>query len=221
MQYKVPQNIDLEDKIVGPFTMKQFIYVIVAGGIIYAWWSYLSNNYVDFMPAFLIFAVPVGFLGFCLALVKVNERPFEFFLLNLLRFIFSPKRRVWQEGYKTEDVIVVDKTEAAQPRETSRDTRSLDDLSVSLEKQAGILRQQELTQKPAAEKPGFLAGVFGKKGEKSESTLNLSVKDVKEAAQKQSQAQTAPKVEKTPPAAVGQSAAPKRKSGGLFGFMKK
>jgi len=190
MQYKVPQNIDLEDKIVGPFTMKQFVYVIVTGGVIYAWWSYLSKNYIDFMIAFLSLALPLGALGFCLALVKVNERPFEFFLLNLLRFVFSPKRRVWQEGYKGEDVILMDQAEKAQAGPASKDTRSLDELSVSLEKQAGILRQQELTQKPTEKKPGLLAGVFGKKGAGKSESLNLSVKDVNEAAQKQTQAQS-------------------------------
>jgi len=190
MQYKVPQNIDLEDKIVGPFTMKQFVYLIVTGGVIYAWWNYLSKNFIDFMPAFLAVALPLGLLGFSLAIVKINERPFEFFLLNLLRFVFSPKRRVWQEGYKGEDVILMDQAEKAQAGPASKDTRSLDELSVSLEKQAGILRQQELTQKPTEKKPGLLAGVFGKKGAGKSESLNLSVKDVNEAAQKQTQAQS-------------------------------
>jgi hypothetical protein len=190
VQYKVPQNIDLEDKIVGPFTMKQFIYLLVAGGIAYGWWNFLSQRYVGFMPAFLLVAAPVGLLGVALALVKVNDRPFEIFLLNLFRFIFMPKRRVWKEGYSGEAVIVLGAGEEDKAKIPIKDTRSLDDLAKGLEKQSTDLRQNE----PAAKSKGFFGKIFksGNEGaahEGSKLQINLSVKDVDNAAAKQTQAQ--------------------------------
>ena len=194
MQYKVPQNIDLEDKIVGPFTMKQFVYLLVAGAIVYGWWSFLSQRYEGFMPAFLVVAAPVGLLGAALALVKVNDRPFEVFLLNLFRFIFMPKRRVWKEGYRGEAVILLGAGEEDKAKIPIKDTRSLDDLAKGLEKQSADLRQNE----PAPKSKGFFGKIFQGKSEGDAAKgaapsggpkINLSVKDVESAAQKQDEAQ--------------------------------
>lgn len=176
MQYKVPQNIDMEDKIVGPFTMKQFIYLLISGGIIYGWWSYLQNNYVDFMPIFLVVAIPLGLLGVSLALVKINDRPFEVFLLSLFQFISTPKQRMWREGYKSEPIIIKDQAEVQTADNKPKDTRSLDDLSKSLEKQAQLISQKTPTKSAPI-----------KEGEKV--SVNVSVKDTQSAQQKQSQAQ--------------------------------
>jgi hypothetical protein len=199
MQYKVPQNIDLEDKIVGPFTMKQFIYLLVGGTIIYGWWNY-ANTYVDPSPMsiFIPLALPVGLLTFCLALVKVNDRPFELFLLNIFKFIFSPKQRMWREGFKEQGVIVIDKNAEKQTKQgTVKDTSSLDDLAKTLEKQANLISQNTPQAKP---------DTTGKGQSQAETkNLNISVKDVAGASKKQAEAQTGNK----------------KPSGGLFGIFKK
>ena len=190
MQYKVPQNIDLEDKIVGPFTMKQFIYLLASGGIVYGWWNYLSKSYVDFIVAFLILAIPVGMLGVALALIKVNDRPFEYFLLNVFKFIFTPKRRVWQEGFKSEPVIVSTPGDEVKAPTVVKDTRSLDDLSRGLEKQSEELRKKAIAEAP--EKKGFLSRLFKPEenaASKQAPALNISVKDIKSASEKQTGAQ--------------------------------
>ena len=182
MQYKVPQNIDLEDKIVGPFTMKQFVYILVSGFIVYGWWNF-SNTY-ETPPPMVIFVpitLPVGLLGLSLALVKVNDRPFEIFLLSLLRFAFGPKKRVWQEGYSPEEVIVRDPAAPRVIEPKTKDTRSLDELSKSLEKQSETLRQKQAGQTPSTLRPTAET--------KGVSSINLSVKDIKTAAEKQAKAQ--------------------------------
>lgn len=181
MQYKVPQNIDLEDKIVGPFTMKQFVYILIGGTIIYGWWNY-ANTFIDPSPMaiFIPLALPVGLLTFCLALVKVNDRPFEIFLLNVFKFIFSPKQRMWKGGFKAESVIIIDKNAEKEKKKTpTKDTSSLDDLAKTLEKQANVITQN--TPKPAQKTNPTT-------GEQAQ-TLNISVKDVGEASKKQAEAQ--------------------------------
>lgn len=204
-QYKVPQNIDLEDKIVGPFTLKQFVYLLVAGGIIYGWWSYLSGRYVEgtYTFAFVLVAIPVGLLGAALALVKINDRPFEVFLLSLVKFIFSPKQRMWKEGYKAEPVITVDKTEVAKEEKKARDTGSLDDLAKSLEEEE--LKAKELAETKVAKTPVS----------KTQNPINVSLTDVQGAAQKQAAAQ---KQQATTPPAVAPTE-PKKK--GVANFLRK
>jgi len=206
MQYKVPQNIDLEDKIVGPFTMKQFLYLMVGGFIIYGWWTYAQQfESPPPMAIFLPLALPVGLLCLALALLKMNDRPFEYFILNVFKYVFTPKKRMWQEGYKAENVIVLDKDDEGKGEErTVRSSASLDDLAKNLEAQSKTIQEK----KPAGIIPRKAATKMAQNTGGGE--LNLSVKDVKSAVEKQTQAQNPTPIE---PAA--------KKTGGMFGLFRK
>ena len=91
MQYTVPQFIDQEDKIVGPITVRQFLIMIVAAIIIALAYAILKFTY------FLIAAVIIAVLTIILAFVKVNGRPFHFFLINLIDRFKKPNVRVWNK----------------------------------------------------------------------------------------------------------------------------
>ncbi len=69
MQYKVPQFIDVEDKIFGPLTFKQFLYLGGAGGI--------SLIFITLLPLWLAIPLmlPFAALGGGLAFYKVDDRP--------------------------------------------------------------------------------------------------------------------------------------------------
>jgi hypothetical protein len=207
-QYKVPQNIDLEDKIVGPFTLKQFVYLLIAGAIIYGWWNYLAARYVagTYTALFLLVALPVGILGAALALVKVNDRPFEVFLLSLVKFIFSPKQRMWKEGFRPEPVIMIDKNEAPKEEKRVKDTGNLDDLAKSLDDQEEELKAKEMTSSKIAKTPVS----------KSQNPLNVSVTDVQGASQRQAAAQKQPPATKS--AETAPATPPKKK--GIANFLK-
>jgi len=209
MQYKVPQNIDLEDKIVGPFTMKQFLYLFVGGFILYGWWNY-SSSYVSPSPMaiFLPLAIPLGFICFCLAVVKVNDRPFEVFVLNLFKFVFSPKQRKWTSGYVPESVILMDPLEAKDNKDEHLKTESdLDSLAKSLEEQTEELKVQTASMQAAKPAPA-----------NKPQNINLSVSDVGSAATKQQEAQSIAKPQISP-ANSGQPTAPAQKKG-FFSFLK-
>lgn len=179
MQYKVPQNIDLEDKIVGPFTMKQFVYLLFGGGVIYAWWSFLSKNYKDFTPEFLIIALPVGLLSFSLAIVKINDRPFEIFLANVFRFLLNPKQINWAEGFKEEAVIMLDKEEDKSKTDSQeKSSASLDELAKALDKDSSTLVQQAKVT-PAAQPQAQPAQA------KPVDNIQLEVNDVASAQENQ------------------------------------
>ncbi len=178
MQYKVPQNIDIEDKIVGPFTMKQFLYLMVGGFICYGWWNY-SNQFVS-PPPIIIFSIvgfPVGLLCLCLAIVKVNDRPFEYFLLNIFKFIISPKSRKWATGYVPEPVIKMNPVEAQEQKQATKTEADLDSLAKVLDRQTAEIKANTPTPATTQTKP---------------QQANLSVNDVAGAAKNQVQSQAIP-----------------------------
>lgn len=89
MRYKVPQNIDIQDKILGPLTMVQFIYAIVGGGICYTIFMSVPR------PFSLILDIPIALFVIALIFLKINERPFLDFLVSILEFNSTPKKRLW------------------------------------------------------------------------------------------------------------------------------
>ncbi len=89
MQFQVPQFIEVEDKIVGPLTFKQFVFVAGGLGLAYVTWRIL--------PLFLAAPLIVGVLGLAaaLAFMQVNGRPFLLALENAFYFALHPKLYLW------------------------------------------------------------------------------------------------------------------------------
>lgn len=98
MQYKVPQNIDIEDKIIGPLTMKQFVYLL-SGGLI----AYISYSYLGPTKGSLI-AIPAILLALMLTFVKVQDQPFIYFLASFALYLVKPKKRVWRKEESLESL---------------------------------------------------------------------------------------------------------------------
>ncbi len=94
MQFKVPQNIDMQDKIIGPLTLTQFFYLLFGGIIIYILFTKLAITGYSFI--FWILAIPLGLISFALAFVKIQDQPFPTFAMSLVKFIQLPRMRVWQ-----------------------------------------------------------------------------------------------------------------------------
>jgi len=92
MRFQVPQFTEVEDKIFGPLTLKQFIYLIGGGGI-----SFLF--YVIF-PLWLtvIFAAPVVIFVLALAFYKINNQPFIKIVENAIRFRSSSRLFLWKKS---------------------------------------------------------------------------------------------------------------------------
>ncbi|MBI4134637.1 MAG: PrgI family protein [Candidatus Sungbacteria bacterium] len=90
-QYQVPQFITIEDKIVGPLTIRQFIYLSVAAGLVVIFY------YVFTFTFFVIVAAPIGLLALALAFVKVNGIPFVTMLTNMANYFFKPNLYVWKQ----------------------------------------------------------------------------------------------------------------------------
>ena len=90
MRFQVPQFIEVEDKIFGPLTLKQFIYLAGAGGLVFVLWRVL--------PLFVavIVAAPIIVLAGALAFYKINKRPFVFVLESAFKYVLSNRLYVWK-----------------------------------------------------------------------------------------------------------------------------
>lgn len=91
MRFQVPQFIDVEDKIFGPLTFKQFIYVAGAIGLCVVFFTFL-NKFVA-----LLISVPVVVFGVALAFYKMNNRPFIQMVENFFHYSLSSKLYLWQK----------------------------------------------------------------------------------------------------------------------------
>ncbi|MFA5359850.1 MAG: PrgI family protein [Patescibacteria group bacterium] len=92
-QFVVPQFIDVEDKIIGPITTRQFIIMLV-GFLIIAIFYKIFDFSLFVTAGLLVFAI-TGIFAF----LKINGRPFHYFVLNLFQTLRRPKLRVWYKNF--------------------------------------------------------------------------------------------------------------------------
>lgn len=107
--YKVPQDVEAEDKLIGPLSLKQFIFAIL----------FFASGYVTYLftqippqPLFGIVGLPFLIIFGVLAFYQRKDQPVEVYLLAWLNYHLKPKKRVWdQEGYEEHVIITVPKVE--------------------------------------------------------------------------------------------------------------
>jgi len=103
MQFVVPQFIDVEDKVIGPISVRQFIIILAGVGLIFLGYELiyrLNNNFWIFLGS----AIVMGLITIVMAFVKVNGRPFHLFLLNLIVTIREPRLRIWNKQISTSEL---------------------------------------------------------------------------------------------------------------------
>ena len=100
MRFQVPQFIEIEDKIFGPFTFKQFIYLLGgAGG------AYVLSKVLPLLIAIPLILIVVG-LALALTFYKVNGRDFSEVLQSSMNYFFRSKLFIWkQRAPKKEKVL--------------------------------------------------------------------------------------------------------------------
>jgi hypothetical protein len=108
--YKVPQDVEADDKLIGPFSFRQFIYLIIvamAGAL--AWG--LSNIFIGLA----IIPLPVILLFGALALPLRKDQPMEIYLAAMISFYLKPHKRLWDpDGVESLIEITVPKTVEVQ-----------------------------------------------------------------------------------------------------------
>ena len=89
--YKVPQDVEADDKLLGPFSFKQFVFLIVAVGMIALAWGLFSV-----LPPLAIIPVPIALFFGALALPLRKDQPMEVYLAAVVSFMLKPKQRLWR-----------------------------------------------------------------------------------------------------------------------------
>jgi hypothetical protein len=128
MRFEVPQFIDIEDKIFGPLTFKQFIYVAGGGGLAFAIYKLLPIYFA--IPLMLAVAV----LAWALAFYKLNNQPFINIGQAFIIYLLHGKRYVWKKEIKKTTPTVQPTAPVAKTPETQELTaRKIQDLARNLD----------------------------------------------------------------------------------------
>ncbi len=91
MNFQVPQFIEVEDKIFGPLTFKQFVYLAGSAGLIYLLFHFLPL-FIAIIPI-----IAIGTFGLALSFYKLNNRPFINVTESAFRYLLTHKLYLWKK----------------------------------------------------------------------------------------------------------------------------
>ncbi len=134
-EYKVPQDVEADDKLIGPFSFRQFVYlIIVALAIALAW------GLAQLFIGLAIIPLPVILFFGALALPLRKDQPMEIYLAAIVSFYIKPHKRLW-------------------------DADGVDSLiEITAPKVEEVLRTKNITQADAAARFGYLANIVDSQG---------------------------------------------------------
>lgn len=89
--YKVPQDVEADDKLLGPFNFRQFIYLMVSAGLIM-----LGVFLFQIFPGLIIIPAPFLIFFLALALPLRKDQPMEMYLAAIVSFHTKPRKRFWK-----------------------------------------------------------------------------------------------------------------------------
>jgi hypothetical protein len=142
MQFQVPQFLDIEDKIIGPFTMKQFIYLIGGAGL-----GYMAQRFLTFFGIGYLIGLGFVALGATFAYYRPNKKPFADMVESGFNFFKSTRLYIWRRKEKKENPVHIDldnfqSTGRASALPTSPIKGSkLDDLNWSIDVQSSSVEE--------------------------------------------------------------------------------
>lgn len=94
MRFQVPQFLEVEDKIFGPLTFKQFVYIAGGAGLVVILWT--------FFPHFLaiLLSAPVILVAGALAFYRVNSKPFVDVMESFFSYFTGSRLYIWKKEPK-------------------------------------------------------------------------------------------------------------------------
>ena len=100
-QYKVPQDVEADDKLLGPFSFRQFVYLLIAGGLIA-----LAVGLFQLFPLLAIIPLPPVLLFVALALPLKKDQPMETYLAAIVSYYLKPHTRLWTPGQRESTIQI-------------------------------------------------------------------------------------------------------------------
>ena len=114
-QYKVPQDVEADDKLLGPFSFRQFVYLLIAGGLVA-----LAVGLFQIFPVLAIIPVPFILLLAVLALPLKKDQPMETYLAAIVSYYLKPRTRLWMPGQR-ESTITITAPKKSEDESRTRD----------------------------------------------------------------------------------------------------
>lgn len=147
-QYKVPQDVEAEDKLLGPFTFRQFIYLIIAIACLAAAWGLFS-----LFPLLVIIPIPFAVFFAVLALPIKKDQPMETYLSAVISFHLKPHKRYWLPGQRESTILITAPKTIEKPR------------------------ARDITEEEASHRLSFLADIIDTEGYSIQNGSNSALRD--------------------------------------------
>jgi len=140
-QFTVPQFIDVEDKIIGPVTTRQF-FVSLAGMLL----IFVVYRVTDF-SLFVLLGVLLLIATAVVAFLRINGRTFHEFLLDLIHVLKRPRMRMWKKTPESSSGLSLEHLPRAVPassrvRTPERAARTISELALLVDT-GGLIHQRE------------------------------------------------------------------------------
>ena len=100
-QYKVPQDVEADDKLIGPFSFRQFIYLVVTAGL-----GGIGFLLFRVFPLLVIIPAPFMIFFIILALPLKKDQPMETYLSAVVSFYMKPHTRLWTPGQGETTIVI-------------------------------------------------------------------------------------------------------------------
>ena len=152
-QYKVPQDVEADDKLIGPFSFRQFVYLLIAAGLIAA-----AVGLFQLFPLLAIVPIIPAILFLVLALPLKKDQPMETYLAALVSFYLKPHKRIWTPGQRESTILI------------------------TAPKIVEDVRTQDLSQEEATHRLSFLADIVDTEGYAIKNGANPMRDDLMEEA---------------------------------------
>lgn len=134
-QYKVPQDVEADDKLIGPFSFRQFIYLIIVALASAAAWALYQ-----LFPLLIVLPLPIILFFGALALPLRKDQPMEVYLAAMVSFYLKPHKRLWEPD-GIESLI-----------------------EITVPKKVVVRRTKDISQSDAQQRFGYLAEIVDSQG---------------------------------------------------------
>ena len=152
-QYKVPQDVEADDKLIGPFSFRQFVYLLIAAGLIA-----MAVGLFQLFALLAIVPIIPAFLFLALALPLKKDQPMETYLAALVSYYIKPRKRIWTPGQRESTI------------------------TITAPKIVEDIRTRDISQEEATHRLSFLADIVDTEGQAIKNNTNLMRDDLVEEA---------------------------------------
>ncbi len=97
MRFQLPQFIETETKIVGPFTLPQFLWIAGGGAFVFLFYNLVKGF------LFFIVAIPIGGIFLALAFLKMDGVPLIVYFSYSIGYLVNPKKYIFKKDTESND----------------------------------------------------------------------------------------------------------------------